>query len=568
MHTQSQPASRPGDERSAAGRKRRVEQLGGTIDTENAVEAGLIWLAAHQEPDGIWDRVDFRRHCPEDSPCPGPALYRRSSDLTPGVTGLCLLAFLGAGYTDQAGPHADTVRRAVAALLRMQQPDGGFSADESMAGYNNAIATLALAEFYSLTSEPLVAPALEKAIDRIVLTQQPLGGWDYLPRASSGRNDTSITGWMVQALQACVAAGMKVPPRAFIGAALHIDRATESDGRTWYADAGIGLKLEDQNNDPDYRYGPAMIGVGLMARQLLGWRPDQAMVRKQSALILGELPSVARMKQGDPTELHDYYYWYYGTLAAFRVGGDAWPRWNNALRDAVLPLQEREKNARGVKSHSFGSFPSFAQGWGRWGRSGGRVYATAINVLTLEIYYRHSPAYLDEPAAVTASDWREYLRGVDARTLAQAIPVLGQLRLEIGEPVLVELLDLSDQRLALAAALELARLDSPAGRAVLDASKPDAPPLQREQIERSLRRLDELKRQPVRGKVRMVDPAARLATLDFSPAWVGQTVRTKGTDEPPVPLRVVQRFTDSPIVVAEWLADSPRPPQPGEDLGE
>lgn len=306
-----------------------------------------------------------------------------------------------------------------------------------------------------------------------------------------------------------------------------------------------------------------MTAVGLMTRQLLGWRPDEDMLRRQQALLLGEPPSVATMQRGDRTELHDYYYWYYGTLGAFKAGDEIWQRWNNALRDALLPLQDRFKSDNGKRRHTFGSFQPFAQGWGKWGRSGGRVYATAINVLTLEIYYRHSPAYLEEPAVVMAADWRAFLRGADTRTIDQAIDILGDLRLEIGEPVLFELLGLKESKLAIDAALALEQIGSPAGRDVLESARDTEDTLLRDRVLRALRRLAGVPQRPVRGRVRMIDAASGLATLDVTPAWVGMTLRTEG--DAPTRLRVMQRFTDNPIIVAEILAN-PDALRPGDNI--
>lgn len=555
-------ATQPID-RSSNRRNARVRALGGSIDTENAVEAGLIWLAAHQSEDGRWDRFDYRQQCPKDAVCAGWALNRTGNDLDPGVTGLCLLAFLGAGYTDRDGPHQATVQRAVAALLRMQQADGGFSAEPRMAGYNNAIATLALAEFYGLTREPLVYKPLLRAVERIAGAQQLLGGWDYEARSNTGRNDTSISGWMVQALQASASAGIPIARRALIKAAFHIARATNQEGRSWYADAGVGFSLDDQRNEPAYRFGSSMTAVGLMMHQLLGWRPDCEIVRKQQSLLLADRPSTARMQRGDQTDFHDYYYWYYGTLASFRTGEDAWQNWNNALRDALLPMQERGKNAGGVRVHGFGAFPPYGMNWGKWGRSGSRLYSTAIAILTLEIYYRHSPLYLDEPAFATAADWREFLRGADALTVAQAVSILGDLRLEIGEPVLVDLLDLPESRTATLAALELAGLDSLAGRPILMVAAGGSDTLVRDRAQRALKRLDDLSRSEFTGQVRVVDEKRRMATLAASRAWIGMALREP---ESGARLRVIQRFSDSPLVVAEICAAEEPLPKAGSRL--
>ncbi|MGH7149984.1 MAG: hypothetical protein ACREIU_04775, partial [Planctomycetota bacterium] len=62
-----------------------------------------------------------------------------------------------------------------------------------------------------------------------------------------------------------------------------------------------------------------------------------------------------------------------------------WGTWNRAMTDALLGLQEKDERSckRG--------------GWivsDRWGLvSGGPIYTTAINVLTLEVYYRYENAF-------------------------------------------------------------------------------------------------------------------------------------------------------------------------------
>lgn len=74
---------------SAAARGAR--RLGMTAGSEAAVNLGLKWLAQQQAPSGEW----------------------RDAHAV-GVTGLALLAFLGAGHTHRAtGPYQDTVQRGV-----------------------------------------------------------------------------------------------------------------------------------------------------------------------------------------------------------------------------------------------------------------------------------------------------------------------------------------------------------------------------------------------------------------------------------------------------------------------
>ena len=61
------------------------------------------------------------------------------------------------------------------------------------------------------------------------------------------------------------------------------------------------------------------------------------------------------------------------------AGGVDWDRWNKIVRDLVIGLQ-KPKDA-GCERGSWD--PS-----DRWGQAGGRVYSTALAVLTLEVYYR------------------------------------------------------------------------------------------------------------------------------------------------------------------------------------
>jgi hypothetical protein len=89
----------------------------------------------------------------------------------------------------------------------------------------------------------------------------------------------------------------------------------------------------------------------------------------------------------------DYYYWYYASMALNQVDGpDApkksgkyWPAWNKAMVDAVLGLQDKTK---GACSNGGWMVPD------RWSLDhGGPLYATALNVLTLEVYYRYENAF-------------------------------------------------------------------------------------------------------------------------------------------------------------------------------
>jgi hypothetical protein len=83
------------------------------------------------------------------------------------------------------------------------------------------------------------------------------------------------------------------------------------------------------------------------------------------------------------------YYWYYGTLAMFQMGGKHWKGWNTAMKKCLLPNQRKGGPMDGTDKDVDGSWDPK----GYFDATGGRVYATATNALSLEIYYRYLPMY-------------------------------------------------------------------------------------------------------------------------------------------------------------------------------
>jgi hypothetical protein len=92
---------------------------------------------------------------------------------------------------------------------------------------------------------------------------------------------------------------------------------------------------------------------------------------------------VQDLPQWKPNKI-DFYYWYYASLALFQYDGPDgpyWKKWNEPMKNALVPNQRSKKD--GCPD---GSWDPETE---RWGFEGGRVYATAINALTLEVYYRY-----------------------------------------------------------------------------------------------------------------------------------------------------------------------------------
>lgn len=346
--------------RTPEGRAEAVSKLGGSEASEAAVARGLEWLANHQFAAGNWSIHEF--NC-KDHQCLGGGSYQADT----AATGLALLAFLGAGHTHQSGEYQQVVKRGLIWLVERQGSDGDlFRTDTEFCWlYSHGMATIALCEAYGMTKDSRLKQPAQKAIDFIVASQHPtFGGWRYRPRFES---DTSVSGWQMMALKSGEIAGLQIPAKTYSGVGDWLDTVEQADapGRFSY--------------HPYKKSTPTMSAEGLLMRQYLGAdRNDQAVVAGASYL-----------KQRLPkSDARDVYYWYYATQVMFHMQGSHWDEWNGALRNMLVDGQEKSGPEKG-------SWDPAIPHKDTWGQSGGRHYVTCLNLLMLEVYYRHLPLYLE-----------------------------------------------------------------------------------------------------------------------------------------------------------------------------
>ena len=353
--------------------------------TDSAVTASLRWLARHQNSDGSWSSDGYNRHCVQAS-CAGAG----DREFDEGVTSLALLAFLGAGYSqlsrdvlaDPAFPDrpiamGETVKKGLQWLLSRQDAEGAVGARGSKFMYNHAIATLALSEAYGLTASAVLQAPAQAALDFLAAARNPGAGWRYAVRG--GENDTSVTGWAVMALKSAELSGLTFPRAAATDAVAWIEKATEPgpSPRVGYTQAGSG-KVYIPGRNEQFDDHPTMSAVGLLSRILI--RKDRRDAGLAAALV-ADLPVWKENRI-------DFYAWYYSSLALFQFDGPAgpcWKKWSQPAKDTLVLQQKLAKS--GCENGSWD--PSVD----RWGSEGGRVYATAINTLTLEIYYRYAAVF-------------------------------------------------------------------------------------------------------------------------------------------------------------------------------
>ena len=343
--------------RSASARAGLVKAFGGNEASEAAVAAGLKWLAEHQRGDGSWSFNHVTPACDATCTHPGtPLLF----DCEIGATGLALLAFLGAGQTPQEGDYQRQVAAGLEYLIKNQRPGpGGHGIDfrdgslPSGPMYVQAIATMALSEAYAMTGDRRLRGPAQGGVDFIAWSQDPLGGgWRYRPQAPG---DTSVVGWQAMALTSARVARLDVP-RPVIPKTLKFLRSVQ---------AGVGYGYTNSNPRP------STTAIGLLCKMYLQANATRESFR-QGALTVSDI---------GPSR-DDMYYNYYATQFMHQYGEDLWRKWNERMRDWLILTQEKQ-------GHAAGSWAPRD----RHGLMAGRLYVTAMSVMTLEVYYRHLPLY-------------------------------------------------------------------------------------------------------------------------------------------------------------------------------
>jgi hypothetical protein len=361
--------------RSGSTRVKMLAEGGGNARSEKAVADGLSWLALHQCPDGHWSLNEFNKFA-RTAPLPGGRVVADNSqpNTTQGNntagTAFGLLPFLAGGITHKkpkVKPQIDyttTVRLAMQYLINKQSKSGNDRGYYGEGMYAHGLATIAMCELYGLTSDSQVKASAQLALNYIVLAQGPDGGWRYTPRSPG---DTSVTGWQLMALKSGQMAGLTVPRTALKRVESYLD-ACESSDKGGYS------------YTPGGQPTPAMTAVGGLCRQYLGINP-----RNPSLLA-----TVKRIKQ-TPPGLGNIYYEYYATQVMHHMGGDAWQFWNlgpggtgkGGIRDTLIAKQDTGANGR----------PGHKGSWLGDPHVGGRLGATSLCLLSLEVYYRHLPLY-------------------------------------------------------------------------------------------------------------------------------------------------------------------------------
>lgn len=329
-----------------------LERNGGDAQTEAAVERGLAWLKTKQELDGHWSAEKFGGQARNDL----------------GVTGLALLAFLGAGHSHSTdGPYKDTVAKALDYVLKRQNTKGLFPG----ALYAQGICTMAIVEAHGMSVDSTILDHARRATEAIIAAQNESGGWDYSPVSPRKRGDTSVTGWQVMALKSAKRIGLDVPDTVMENMHRYIASVTKETGDIGYSNFTDPLH--------GWRTSSALTAAGLNALLFSGADRSNPAVQKAISIVLEKLPSEPKLKGDKWKNAANVYFWYHGSLALCRLGGREWNIWNARLKSLILKLQRKTGTQAGS--------------WNTCGdpyvKQGGDVYFTSLCILALEVYYRY-----------------------------------------------------------------------------------------------------------------------------------------------------------------------------------
>jgi hypothetical protein len=324
---------------------------GGNKLSEGAVQEGLAFLARQQRNDGSWSLK-------------GPYRDGAYNENVEAATAMALLAFQGHGNTHKNGTYKKNVEAGIKHLLNVQGPDGNFyqgsRGNEWL--YTQGQCSIVICELYGMTKDSHLRLPAEKAIKFCIEAQDALGGWRYRPKMDS---DTSVTGWIVMALQSARMAGLDVPKETLDRVSGYLDKVT-TDG---------SLYAYQITHQPDH----VMTAEALLCRQYLGWNQYDPKLVAGVDYIGSHLPNWLD---------RDVYYWYYGTQVMHHMGGAHWKRWNDSLRDMLVEHQEKSGPDKGSWDPKGKSPDAWAVR-----DQGGRLYVTCLSLYMLEVYYRHLPIY-------------------------------------------------------------------------------------------------------------------------------------------------------------------------------
>ena len=345
---------------------------GGKADrVDEAVARGAAFLLSQQTADGAFvDRDRGNQH---------------QTVMT--ALGMMALAAVGHLPTD-ATVEGEALRKAIDFLCRddRQASNGYFGNTDGSRMYGHGITTLALCEMLGMgvnrNQDRLLRERATKAVELILRSQRVSkhsvryeGGWRYTP--DSGDADLSVTVWQAMALRSAKNAGLAVPKEAIDKAVqyLRYSYASNRDGQGLPVNLKTGFAYQPGGNAEF-----ATTAAGLLALQVCG-EYEALEVRGAADWLLDLITGggdARRRRQLDYSQKWFFYGTYYFAQGMQKRGGEHARQARQFVEQLLLTNQQPD-----------GSWIS-ADGQER---GAGRIYSTALAMLSLSIKHHYLPIY-------------------------------------------------------------------------------------------------------------------------------------------------------------------------------
>lgn len=187
----------------------------------------------------------------------------------------------------------------------------------------------------------------------------------------------SVTSWVFLGIRSAQLTGIDVLKPPLIRAERFVDACAVGPPEA---------KSSRYSYQPSGQATVALTAAGLLTRQYLLWPKSEPNLTAGCAYLMQNLPPESG------TTLGPIYYYYYATQVLHHLEGTNFDLWNHRMREHLIRTQEKS-------GHKAGSWsPEGAD----WGTRGGRMYATSLALMTLQVYYRHLPMY--RVVKLTSSD--------------------------------------------------------------------------------------------------------------------------------------------------------------------
>ncbi len=312
-------------------------------DIRKLIDGGLKWLLSRQRTDGSWG-------------APGEKVFITS------LSGLCLLSEIGS-FTEN--DYSKPLKDAIDFISSQKTAQGFFGGDDGNGRRAHITALCFLTEYYNLKGASELRDDILRGI-KYTYTMGNVKGWEFTD--SSFKADTSVTGWYILLLESVQSAGFTVD-RKFI------DRA-----RSWIVQSTYGGEESVSKNRNFYEDDAVKKSVAFMGRFFL----KEKLEKKDIPIIAAQLVAFLSRDSIYPETDINPYFLHFAALGLFQNHGREWHIFNREAKRYIANTAAVAKDPYGNQKGIY--WPSAGK---RYQKNGDEFY-TALNILTLQTYYRFS----------------------------------------------------------------------------------------------------------------------------------------------------------------------------------